>query len=260
MFKIKSASPLGEVPVFIRPQTESTMIDVKSLASQGMPSGTVVMAGIQTAGRGRFEDRKWITGPESLCFSVLFHINDFPPLTSAIPLRIGLALTFAIEKTFGLKPQIKWPNDVLLKGRKVAGILVENREEHIFIGMGINCGSRSYPKELKKTAISLKEAGAKCKPEDFLFPVLEQMKAWIFERDNWREEILKRLYAKGKMVTFLPGLSDGTGAFEALLEGIEEDGRLLLRQEGQPEAVAYANGELRYNPPKKPLFSMRKKQ
>ena len=254
MLKMKTQSPFSDAPVFYRSETDSTMIDIKSLASQGMPSGTVVLAGLQTAGRGRFAERKWTAGPDSLCFSVLFQLKDFPPITGAVPLRAGLALAITLEETFGLKPEIKWPNDVLIKGRKVAGILVESREEHIFIGMGVNCGRKSYPRDLKKTAICLREAGAKCKPEDLLVPVLQRMKTWIYGGEDWRNEIHRRLYAKDKLVTFLPGLSDGTGAFQALLLGIEEDGRLLLRPEGRTDAEAFANGELRYSPPKKPFF------
>jgi BirA family biotin operon repressor/biotin-[acetyl-CoA-carboxylase] ligase len=263
MFKINTVSPFGGAPVYFKPETESTMTDVKNLASQGLPSGTVVMAGHQLAGRGRFADRKWISAPgESLAFSLLFQLKDFPPVTGIIPLKIGLALACALEKEFGLKPEIKWPNDVFLQGRKAAGILVESREEHIFIGMGVNCGPKSYPKDLKKTAISLQEAsGHKITPDELLPPVLKELKTWLFEEGGlWKEEIEKRLYAKGQTVTFLPGVSDGAGAFEAVLVGIEDDGRLLLKAEGSAECQAYANGELRWTPPKKSFLERLHKQ
>ncbi|MDR1933908.1 MAG: biotin--[acetyl-CoA-carboxylase] ligase [Spirochaetales bacterium] len=269
MRKMKVSSPFGESPVFFKPETESTMTDVKNLASQGLPSGTVVMAGHQLAGRGRFPDRKWHSVPgESLAFSLLFQVKDFPPITGVIPLKAGLAVAMALEKEFGLEPEIKWPNDVFLKGRKAAGILVESREEHIFIGVGVNCGPKSYPKDLKKTAISLQEVTSRrFTPEDLLFPVLKQLKIWLSQSaesetapPGWQEEIEKRLYAKGRTVTFLPGLSDGTGAFEAVILGIQDDGMLLLKNESWTAPRAFANGELRYTPPKKSFFAKKEKQ
>jgi BirA family biotin operon repressor/biotin-[acetyl-CoA-carboxylase] ligase len=257
MIKLHMACPFAGASVFFKPETESTQTDVKNLASQGLPSGTVVMAGHQIAGRGRFADRKWISVPgESLVFSLLFQLKDFPPITGAIPLRTGLALALAFEKELKLAPEIKWPNDVLLKNRKVAGILVESREEHIFIGIGVNCGRKSYPKDLKKTATSLQEAGSrKCAPNDIILPILNELKTCLFEEGfAWKEEIEKRLYAKGQTITFLPGVSDGSQLFPALLEGIQDDGQLLLRPEGSAQTQAFANGELRWTSPKKSFF------
>jgi biotin-(acetyl-CoA carboxylase) ligase len=143
----------------------------------------------------------------------------------------------------------------------VSGILVESRAEHIFIGIGVNCGPKSYPKDFKKTAISLQEAnGRKYTAEELLVPILEELKSCLFEENlAWKEEIEKRLYAKGQEVSFLPGVSDGTGAFNALLLGILDDGRLLLKPEGAAEAQGFANGELRWTPPKKGLFDRLKK-
>lgn len=256
------ACPFSGASVFFKPETESTQTDVKNLASQGLTSGTVVMAGHQIAGRGRFADRKWISAPgESLVFSLLFQLKDFPPLAEAIPLRAGLALALAFEKELKLEPEIKWPNDVLLKNRKAAGILVESRGEHIFIGIGVNCGRKSYPKDLKKTAISLHEAGSrKCTPEEILLPILKELKICLFEENfAWKEEIEQRLYAKNETVTFLPGISDGSEVFSALLLGIQDDGRLLLKPEGSAEAQAFANGELRWSPPKKGLLEKLKR-
>jgi BirA family biotin operon repressor/biotin-[acetyl-CoA-carboxylase] ligase len=258
MFKVNMPSPFEGAPIFFKPETESTMTDVKNLASQGLPSGTVVSAGHQLAGRGRFPDRRWISAPgESLIFSVLFQIGDFSAINGAISLRAGLAAAAALEKELNLKPEIKWPNDIYLRGRKAAGILVENRGEHLFIGMGINCGSKSYPRELKKTAVSLAEAsGRKFPPEELLLPVLKELKIWLFPADNGgKEEIEKRLYLKGKEVTFLPGVSDGTGAVAGQIVGISEDGSLLIKSGASAEPRAFVSGEIRYTPPRKSFFA-----
>jgi BirA family biotin operon repressor/biotin-[acetyl-CoA-carboxylase] ligase len=258
MFKLNMSSPFGGSPIFFKPETESTMTDVKNLASQGLPSGTVVTAGHQIAGRGRFPDRRWISAPgESLAFSIFFQIGDFPGINGAFPLRAGLAAVIALEKELNLKPEIKWPNDVYLRGRKAVGILAENRDGYLFIGIGVNCGPKSYPRELKKTAISLAEVlGRRFPPDELLLPVLNELKAWLFPADNgWKEEIEKRLYLKGKEVAFLPGMADGTGAVNGQILGISEDGSLLLKSGASAEPRAFASGEIRYTPPRKSFFA-----
>ncbi|MDR2588363.1 MAG: biotin--[acetyl-CoA-carboxylase] ligase, partial [Spirochaetales bacterium] len=220
---------------------------------QGLPSGSVVMAGHQLAGRGRFPERKWVSAPgESLAFSVFFRLEEEKPLTSSLPLQVGLAVALALEKTFELEPAVKWPNDVYLKNRKVAGILLESRDERLFIGVGVNLGPKSYPKELKKTAVSLAEAGCSVQPEQLLLPVLAELKRWLFS-DDWKEELEKRLYLKGKVITLVSGPPNEEASLDGEIIGIEEDGCLLLAT-GTGETRSFAAGEIRYTPPKKSFF------
>jgi BirA family biotin operon repressor/biotin-[acetyl-CoA-carboxylase] ligase len=254
MHKLNIASPFEGAVVFFKPETESTMTDVKNLALQGLPSGSVVTAGHQLAGRGRFPDRKWVSAPgESLTFSVLFQASAFSALDGTIPLRAGLAVAMALEKELGLKPAIKWPNDIFLKGRKAAGILVESREEHVFIGVGLNCGNKSYPKELKKTAISLAEAGSHAQPDELLLPILRELKTWLFQA-GWKAEIEQRLYLKGETVNFAAGHPASGEAVEGQILGIADDGCLLFKPAVSAQTRSYASGEIRYTPPKKSLF------
>ncbi len=142
-------------------KTTSTNDVVAELARQGAPEGTVVAAETQTRGRGR-QGRSWSsTAGKSLAFSVLLrpklHADELPEIT--------LASAVAVAKTLEdvhFKPQIKWPNDILLEGRKVCGILTDmgpkkDRMTPVVLGIGINLNqtARDFPKELGGIATSL---------------------------------------------------------------------------------------------------------
>ena len=118
----------------------STQDEVARLAEQGAEDGTAVLTETQTAGRGRFQ-RQWVSGYGNIHVSILFR-----PSARAhrlLSILSGVAVARAIRKTTGLRPVIKWPNDVRLGGKKVSGILVENtlrgnRVEYAVVGIGVN--------------------------------------------------------------------------------------------------------------------------
>jgi BirA family biotin operon repressor/biotin-[acetyl-CoA-carboxylase] ligase len=136
----------------------STMDEAAALAEAGEPEGTAVVAEEQTAGRGR-ADREWHSprGAGILCSVVLRPLVD-PRRLGALPLLAGVAVAESIEATAGLACQLKWPNDVWIDGRKVAGILTTARSghaglEYVVVGVGINVNIR--PEELPPGATSL---------------------------------------------------------------------------------------------------------
>lgn len=121
---------------------------------QGAPDFSLVIAERQTRGRGRFQ-RRWVTQPgASLAFTMIFHLNQVEslrPVALFAPL-CGLAVWQTLHDQFGLQPQIKWPNDILLDRKKCCGILVEgswlgNRLNGIVLGIGINITAESLPEE-----------------------------------------------------------------------------------------------------------------
>jgi BirA family biotin operon repressor/biotin-[acetyl-CoA-carboxylase] ligase len=131
--------------------TGSTNADAMEWLANGATDGCVVAADEQTAGRGRF-DRKWVTLPGSaLAFSMIIRPTkaEYPYLPLFTPLA-GIAVSAAVESLCALNPHIKWPNDVLLDGKKVCGILGEavwneNRLEGLVLGIGVNVKSGSIP-------------------------------------------------------------------------------------------------------------------
>jgi BirA family biotin operon repressor/biotin-[acetyl-CoA-carboxylase] ligase len=133
-----SAPPLGRPHLHLR-ETGSTNERARALAAGGAPHGTLVTAGHQTAGRGR-QGRTWVAPPgRALLLSLVLHDPD--PL---LPLRAGLAVADLAGPTAG----VKWPNDVLLDGRKLAGVLVEARPQEGWAVLGIGVNAAVEPAEL----------------------------------------------------------------------------------------------------------------
>lgn len=122
------------------PSLSSTMDEAARLAGEGAEEGTVVLAEQQTGGRGRFQ-RRWVSPPGNLYFSLV--LRPSVEGLQYVSIVSGLAVVRAIRKTTGLRPTIKWPNDVRLAGKKVCGILVENALQgdavvHSIVGIGLN--------------------------------------------------------------------------------------------------------------------------
>lgn len=146
-----------------RDVTVSTNIDAR-----GGSHGDVFTADFQTAGRGRL-DHKWLSPPgANVIMSAVLSVRGLSPETvSTLPLVVGLAVARGLSPfvsrgqsldSKGSVPMLKWPNDVLIGGRKVAGILCELDGDKVIAGIGINVKLQKFPDEIEKTAISLEEA------------------------------------------------------------------------------------------------------
>jgi BirA family biotin operon repressor/biotin-[acetyl-CoA-carboxylase] ligase len=142
-------------------KTDSTNSVAMALAARGEEHGTVVVAEEQTAGRGRF-GRVWYSEKSSgIYVSVILRPALAPSAAPMLTLMAGLAVHRAIETSTGLAADIRWPNDVLVSGRKVCGILTEmsaelDRLHAVVLGIGINVNHREIPDELKPIATSLR--------------------------------------------------------------------------------------------------------
>ncbi len=148
-------------------KTTSTNDVIEKLARDGVQEGVVVFAESQTRGRGRL-GRKWISpANKGLWFSVLLRPHLHPQESTQLTIASATALRRAIISATGLRPEIKWPNDLLIGGKKVAGILTElsaevDRVHHITLGIGVdvNLAAEDFPPEIRPFATSLKiEAG-----------------------------------------------------------------------------------------------------
>lgn len=143
--------------------TTSTNDVVEKLARDGVQEGVVVFAESQTQGRGRL-GRKWLSPPgKGLWFSVLLRPGVRPPEATRLTVATATALRRAIQAETGLHPAIKWPNDILVNHRKVAGILTElsaepDRVKHVILGVGVdvNLNASEFPPDLRRQATSLK--------------------------------------------------------------------------------------------------------
>ena len=132
----------------------STNDEVRALAAAGEPGDLVLLALTQTRGRGR-RGAAWVSpAGEALAFSILIRPEEPKALWPRLALATGLAVAEALE-SFGPATGIKWPNDVWIRGRKVAGILVEAGPDFVIVGIGININNRRFPAEISDIATSL---------------------------------------------------------------------------------------------------------
>ncbi len=223
----------------------STMDEAVRRAERGTEEGTVVVAETQTASRGR-QGRPWVSRSGNLYFSVVFYptIQTLPYLNSLS----GVAVARAIANISGLKPRIKWPNDILIDGKKVAGILVESAiagdsVRHSIIGIGVNVELDTEEIDaIASNAISLNRASAGDIPrEDLLREILQQLDALYIQLNHgntpieeW-EELLETL---GQRVRITWQGEEYVGH----AEGIDELGSLLLRQDNG-QIIALAAGD-----------------
>jgi BirA family biotin operon repressor/biotin-[acetyl-CoA-carboxylase] ligase len=239
---MRIANPWPGATVTVVERTGSTMDDCLELGHRGMPSGTTVVAGYQDRGRGRAPGRQWLSPAwESLLMTVLLRGEELGFPVSQLPLRVGLAVCRAVDGATGSAPEIRWPNDVMLAGRKVAGILCEARGGLITAGIGINCLQRSFPPEIADTAGSLVLAtGREVQPFELCPAVLARLREALEEHD-WRTAIEHVLAGRGTRVRVGP---IGAGAaVEGTVLGVDADGALLLR-DGAGAVRRVAQGEI----------------
>ncbi len=214
-------------------RVDSTNERARALASGGAPHGALVTADEQTAGRGR-QGRTWLAPPGSalLCSLVL---RDPPAL---LPLAAGVAVAEAV----GPAARLKWPNDVLVNGAKVAGILVEGRPQEgwAVLGIGINVAldTAQLPPEVRERAGSLGLSSAEREP--VLQRVLAALERWIAAPDEEMLDAFGRLDAlRGRHVSWAGGAGEGAGI----------DGRGRLRVQTPQGIVVLESGEVHLHPP-----------
>ena len=221
-------------------QTTSTNDVAEKLARDGVREGVVVFAEAQTKGRGRL-GRPWMSPTrKGLWFSVLLRPDLQPQEATQLTVISATALRRAIRTITGLAAEIKWPNDLLLGGKKTAGILTElsaelDRVRHVIIGIGVdvNLDAAGYPPELRKLATSLKLAGgAEISRAELAVEILREldsdyarMRAGDFSdiADEWEAACV----TIGRNVT----VHAGDRQFRGRAEALDDDGALLIRTE-----------------------------
>jgi len=236
-------NPWGGAPILVRERTVSTMEDARELARAGCPSGTVVVAGFQEKGRGRVPGRVWSSAPgESLLATIVVNLADAAFPLPQLPLRAGVAAALAVEESAGILARIKWPNDLLCDGKKLAGLLCEASGDTGLIGIGVNLLQAEFPPEIAGSACSILQAsGRTVAPLALLAVLLTRLKD-VLTDTAWREKLKARLYARGRPVS-IDLLGSGRQA-TGILSDVDEQGRLVLLL-GNGSLQRIAQGELR---------------
>jgi BirA family transcriptional regulator, biotin operon repressor / biotin---[acetyl-CoA-carboxylase] ligase len=203
--------------------TDSTNERAKALAAEGAPHGTLVTADEQTAGRGR-QGRVWTAAPGSSVLMSLV-LRDLDERHELLPLAAAVAVCEAIP----VEAAIKWPNDVWIERRKVAGILVEGRPQEgwAVLGLGVNVTTHEFPPELAETATSLRIAGVETSRDELLDELVRSLTSWLAAPHPdvlaaWRA----RDALKGERVRWPDG--------EGTADGIDDSGALLVQAANGP--------------------------
>lgn len=226
--------------------TGSTNQDVKELALQDAKEGIVVCADLQTTGRGR-RGRSWMSAQgESLLFSLLLRPAISPDKASQITLLMALAITRVLRERYDFEAMIKWPNDIVINGKKICGILTElqpGKDEGYFIivGCGINVAQKTIPDELQDIATSLfLESSSVISREELLQGILGEFERYygrflIGESlAEFTDEYNAWLISLNKEVCVL----DPKGEFIGISKGINDKGELLVQlPDGEMTAV-----------------------
>lgn len=231
--------------------TDSTNIRARKLAEEGAPHGCLVVADSQTAGKGR-RGRQWESPRGVGIWMSLILRPAIPPVRACLlTLVAGMAVVRGLRAVTGLEPMIKWPNDVVLGGRKLGGILTEMSTEdecirYVITGIGINVNNEEFPGELALAATSLKmEQGEGLRRSPVISAVAGAFEEYyeIFlktlDMSLLREEYNRELVNRGRGVTVLePG-----GQYEGTALGIDDEGSLLVEKKDKTVA-AVISGEV----------------
>ncbi len=229
-------------PLRYFPTLDSTNVYATRLAREGALEGTIVIADAQSGGKGRL-GRSWVSPPAvNLYLSVILRPSVAASVAPQLNLLAAVAVADAISEICQLTPAIKWPNDVLVAGKKVCGILAEMQTEAgelraviLGIGVNINASLSAFPEELREKASSLLlVSGRTIERSTFTASLLTHLEKWyvlwleqglVALRTTW--EIYAAWFLQKRIAVAAP-----EGTVTGTVLGLDSDGALLLRREG----------------------------
>lgn len=229
-------------------ETDSTNLRIKQLGDEGAPEGTLAVADSQSAGRGR-RGRTWDSpAGSSIYMSVLLRPRILPDRAPMLTLVMACSVAEGIMDCEDVKVQIKWPNDIIINGRKLVGILTEMSTQidyinHVTVGVGINVNMTEFPEEIRGTATSLRlETGHVVKRARLIAAIMERLEQnyGIFlqteDMSGLMEKYSSLLVNQGKEVMVLGAKEE----YKAYAVGINNTGELIVRREDGTEEAVYA--------------------
>ncbi len=229
----------------------STNSFLLELAKEGVVAGSVIRADSQTGGKGRL-GRHWVSGKgKGLYFSLLVNPQLSPDLLGRYSIGTAVALKRVLQKLYGLDSEVKWPNDILIAGKKIAGILLEavsvQGKLRLVVGIGINVNwsTEDYIEEFRTIPTALNGELDKVVSSDLLFDelikALQTVFVEIYDDRSWAEvvdEVNSVLYSKDRP-TVISGSSKKTGG---MIKAIADNGGLIIDRDGVLETVV--SGEI----------------
>lgn len=237
--------------VFYRKETTSTNEEAKLLAEDGRGQGALVVAENQTEGKGR-KGRSWYTdGRNSVAFSLILRPDFGMDKVRMIPMVMSIAIADVLTKLTDLDVKIKWPNDIIINGKKVAGILTElgtrnEKIDHVIVGVGINLNQKLMPEDIADKATSLfMEKGERYSRADVIVAVMEFFEYYydIFVSSGDISDMVavyeSYLVNKDKEVK----IHDPNGDYEGVATGINDFGELIVQRD-DGKYIRISSGEV----------------
>ena len=226
----------------------STNNEAKRLGEQGMPHGTLVLAEQQESGKGR-RGRGWVTlRGSAIAMSLLLRPQLPPPCASMVTLVMGIAVAEACRECCGVDAKIKWPNDVVVDGKKICGILTEMSSEidyinYVVIGAGINTNVENFPPELQKTAGSLHQMTGERPDRAALIAACLEKFEQCYEKFTARQDLSLLMEEYNTLLSGKDGIVqvlEPGNEYRGISEGINRLGELQVRRENGTVESVYA--------------------
>ena len=235
--------------VYYFEEIDSTQNFAQNIAADKKENGTIIIAEKQTSGRGRL-DRKWTSPKGGIWFSLIIHPKFDVSSSTLIPILSAVALSKSIKSVLGIETEVKWPNDITMNGKKVAGVLVDasfqtNSIDYLILGIGINfdIDTKKLEKRLTKTPNfygidSLRGKENKTPPKTLLKEFLLQFEKNLFQLDKGEKskiikEWTKRAAGIGKKIT----INTSNGKISGISQGIDNDGALKIKTRNEIKKI-----------------------
>ena len=230
------------------PETDSTNLRIRELGDAGAPHGTLAVADMQTAGRGR-RGRTWESPPgSSIYMSILLRPDIIPGAAPMLTLVMACSVAEGISDCENVDVRIKWPNDVIAGGKKLVGILTEMSTQidyinHVTIGVGINVNMTEFPENIRDTATSLRlETGHKVRRAPLIAAIMKRFEEnyAVFLKTQDMSGLMEKY--SGMLINLdrdvlVLGAED---SYKAHALGIDRQGELIVRREDGTEEKIYA--------------------
>ena len=202
----------------------------RELIKQNPPDGSAVYADFQEQGRGRVSGRKWMGKKgESLLVTFLFKTGSIAFPLSSFPLYAGYVTAISLTELYGIGCRVKWPNDVLVDGEKIAGIYCECVDGYISCGIGINLLQESFDPGWHRKGCSVKSVSGIVADREVLLKKMIEKFILNLKNFSWIKDFQTILYKNKQNITVLEGLADAGTSITGVLDGVGENGQMLIK-------------------------------
>lgn len=224
-------------------KTGSTLDDGLRFLENDIEHGTILFSGYQTGGRGRIVGRKWLSARgDSLLATILFKPELLPFTVEKLPLAAGAAVVHFLTQYNVENIEICWPNDILVKGKKISGLLCEYKKGWVLCGIGINLNQTKFQGNYRREPISFYQIlGKKLKQKEAAYQLLDSF-YHVLKDCKWSEILQSHLSGVGEDVSFLPGDPTVSSAVKGVFLGLDSMGRVMIDR-GDEGVECYISGE-----------------